>query len=102
MEIRVNNIDLRDAKLFDSFSRVIFNCKIKYCCFNRKLTITSFSIVLFSIKATYLILHLKITLEKLSKRFTSLKLILLALIFVLKILSSQIFSLPTYKRFFFR
>ena len=32
MKIRANNIDLIDAKRFDSFSSVIFNCKNKYCC----------------------------------------------------------------------
>ena len=37
MKIRANDIDLIDAERFDSFSTVIFNCKIKYCCFNKKL-----------------------------------------------------------------
>ena len=37
MKIRANDIDLIDAERFDGFSSVIFNCKIKYCCFNKKL-----------------------------------------------------------------
>ena len=37
MKIRANDIDLTDAEHFDSFSSVIFNCKIKYCRFDKKL-----------------------------------------------------------------
>ena len=40
MKIRANNIDLIDAERFDSFSSVIFNCKNKYCCFNKRLNNT--------------------------------------------------------------
>ena len=36
MKIRDNDIDLIDAERFDSFSSVIFNSKIKYCCLNKK------------------------------------------------------------------
>ena len=32
MKARANDIDLINAKRFDSFSSVIFNCKIEYCC----------------------------------------------------------------------
>ena len=39
-ENKANDIDLRNAKRFDSFSSVIFNSKIKYCCFNKKLNNT--------------------------------------------------------------
>ena len=35
MKIRAIDIDLKDAERFDSFSSVIFNSKIKYCCFNK-------------------------------------------------------------------
>ena len=37
MKIKANGIDFRDLKRFDSFSSVIFNCIIKYCCFDKKL-----------------------------------------------------------------
>ena len=30
MKIRADSNDLRDAERFDSFSSVVFNCKIKY------------------------------------------------------------------------
>ena len=29
------DIDLKDAEYFDSFLTVIFNCKIKHCCFKK-------------------------------------------------------------------
>ena len=86
MKIRVSDNDLKDAKRFDSFSSVIFNYKIEYCCFNKWFS--------FLIKKRYLILQLKMTLEKLSKRFASLKLISLGLIFMFKMFSTQIFSQP--------
>ena len=35
MKISVNETDLKDAKRFDSFLSIIFNCKIKYCCFEK-------------------------------------------------------------------
>ena len=40
MKIRVYDFDLRGAKRFDSFSSVIFNCKMKYCCFHKNLNNT--------------------------------------------------------------
>ena len=58
MKITANDIDLIDAECFDSFSSIIFNCKIKYCCFNKKLSDTE----LFLLKQQYLILQLKMTL----------------------------------------
>ena len=73
MKIRANDIDLKDAERFDSFSSDIFTRKIKYCCFNKKLIL----------KQQFLILQLKMTLEKLSKRSASLRSISLALIFML-------------------
>ena len=36
MKIKANDIDVIDAKRFDSFSSVIINCKKKCCCFNEK------------------------------------------------------------------
>ena len=70
MKIRANDIDLRDAERFDSclasfserfdsFFSVIFNCKIKYCCSNKKLN--------------NFLSKQKITPEKLLKRSASLK-----------------------------
>ena len=58
MKIRANDIDLIDAKRFDSFCSVFFNCKNKYCCFNKKLnntrlklkTSVKFGVDLFSLK----------------------------------------------------
>ena len=35
MKIIANDIDLKDAKRFDSFPGVIFNCKIEYNCFKK-------------------------------------------------------------------
>ena len=40
MKIRASDIDHVDAERFDSFSSVIFNYKIKYCCYNKKLNNT--------------------------------------------------------------
>ena len=40
MKIRAIDIDLKDAEHFDSFSSIIFNCEIKYCCFNKNLDST--------------------------------------------------------------
>ena len=37
MKIRANDIDRKNAERFDSFSSVVFNYKIKYCCFIKKL-----------------------------------------------------------------
>ena len=71
MKIRANDIDLTNAERFDSFSSVIFNCKNKYCCFNKKLNNTRYHLAL--------IFMLKM---------------LLALIFMLKMFSFRIFSLP--------
>ena len=42
IKIKANDIDFIDAECFDSFSSVIFNCKNKYCCFNKKLNNTDF------------------------------------------------------------
>ena len=39
-KIKANDIDPRDAERFESFSSVIFKCKIRYCCFNKKLNNT--------------------------------------------------------------
>ena len=36
MKIRANDIDLRDAERFDSFSSVIINCKNYFCLFYNK------------------------------------------------------------------
>ena len=37
MEIKTNDIDLKNSQRFGVFSNVTFNCKSKYCCFNKKL-----------------------------------------------------------------
>ena len=84
MKIRANDIDHRDAERFDSFFSVIFNCKIEYCRFNKKLNnFYQSSIFSFLSKQQYVILQLKMTLKKLSKRSASLRSISLALIFML-------------------
>ena len=43
VKIRANDFDFRDAKRFDSFFSLIFNCKMKHCCFNKKLNNTQLS-----------------------------------------------------------
>ena len=40
IKLRANNIDVRDAERFNSFSSVIINCKNKYCCFHKPLNNT--------------------------------------------------------------
>ena len=37
-KIRANDIKPTDAEHFDSFSSVIFNRKLKYCCYNKKIS----------------------------------------------------------------
>ena len=40
MKRRINDINIKDAEHFDSFSNVIFKHQIKYCCFSKMLNNT--------------------------------------------------------------
>ena len=40
MKIRANDFDFRDSECLKSFSKVVFNCKVRYCFFDEELNNT--------------------------------------------------------------